>query len=201
MEKNRKSSHDVGQTLLDDLSGLLASVKTREALNDLEAQNNVKAYAKYFLFDKSAKKSNLLSSQTLCEIHKDMLGEVWPWAGEFRKGGAKNIGVPEVKIGAEIHRLLSEAGHWEEKKMPFDEIAVRIHHRLVWIHPFENGNGRWARLVANLYLYRHGLPLIEWPTDLKVVREIFRPKYLAALKKADHGDCGPLLELHKEYTK
>ncbi|MBI3314137.1 MAG: mobile mystery protein B [Candidatus Omnitrophica bacterium] len=201
MAKDLKSSYEYGQTPLEDISGLLAPVKTREALNDLEAQNNARAYAKYFLFDKSAKKSSLLASQMLCDIHKDMFGEVWSWAGEFRKGGAKNIGVPALNIRSEIHRLISEAGQWEEKKMPPAEIAVRIHHRLVFIHPFENGNGRWARLVTNLYLHRHGLALIEWPTDLKIVREDFRPKYLAALKKADHGDCGPLLELHQAYAK
>ena len=116
MAKNLKPSHEEGQTPIDDLSGLLVPVKTMAELNDLEAQNNAKAYAKYFLFDKSAKKSNLLSSQKLCEIHQDMFEAVWSWAGEFRKGGAKNVGVPAVKIGGEIHRLFSEAGQWEEKK-------------------------------------------------------------------------------------
>lgn len=189
-----------GQTPLDDLSGLLVPIKTREELNNVEAQNNAKAYTKYFLFPKLGKKSSLLATGLLCEIHKDMFDKVWAWAGEFRKG-EKNLGVSPAKIGSELHRLLSEANQWEEKKMPPPEIAVRIHHQLVAVHPFENGNGRWARLVTNIYLHRKGQPLIVWPSDSKVVREDFKPKYLTALKKADRGDYGPLSELHQEYTK
>lgn len=202
MEKNLSlGSYEDGQTPLDDLSGLRVHAKTREDLNNLEAQNNAKAYAKYLLFSKSGKKAGLLNSNLLCEIHQAMFGEIWAWAGEFRKGGAKNIGVPAVKIGAELHRLLADAHKWEEKNMPAEEIAVRIHHRLVEIHPFENGNGRWARLVANIYLHRQDCRLIQWPDDSKFVRDVFKPKYLTALKKADQGDYSPLSQLHKEYTK
>ncbi|MBI3313920.1 MAG: mobile mystery protein B [Candidatus Omnitrophica bacterium] len=181
--------HEDGQTPLD------------EGLNNLEAQNNAKAYAKHLLYSRSGKKAGLLNSNLLCEIHRDMFGEVWSWAGEFRKGGEKNIGVPAVKIGSELHRLLADAHKWEEEKIPSIEIAVRIHHRLVEIHPFENGNGRWARLVTNLYLHRQNYPLIEWPSDPRLMREVFKPKYLTALKKADRGDYSLLSELHKEYTK
>ena len=201
MAKDLKLPRGSGQTPLDDLSGLLVSIRTREELNDLEAKNNAKAYTKYLLLLKSSSKFNLFSTASLCGIHKDMFRDVWSWAGEFRKGGATNIGVPTAQIGAEIHRLLSDADQWEEKKMAPEEIAARIHHRLVFIHPFENGNGRWSRLVTNLYLHRKERPLIEWPSDQKLVREVFKPRYLAALKKADVGEYDALFELHREYTK
>ena len=200
MAKDLTFAGGEGQTPLEDLSGLLAPVKTRQALNELEAKNNGKAYAKYLLFVKTPKAFNLLAAGVLCEIHQEMFAEVWSWAGEFRKGGGKNIGVPAVKIGSELHRLLSDWRHWEERKVPAVEIAARIHHRLVEIHPFENGNGRWARLVTNIYLHGKGFPLIEWPQDPKVICEDFKPKYLTALKKADQGEYAPLFELHKKYT-
>ena len=201
MAKNLKAGRAEGQTPLDDLSGLLVPVKTREALNDLEAQNNAKAYAKYLLYTRAVESSNLLGTQMLCEIHESMFGEVWSWAGEIRKGGQKNIGVAAVKIGSELNRLAFEVHKWEDGKTSPAEIAIRVHHRLVWIHPFENGNGRWARLVTNLYLHRKGLPLIEWPSDPKMVREEFRPRYLAALKEADQDNYEALSELHRQYTK
>ena len=84
--------------------------------------------------------------------------------------------------------------------MPLPEIASRIHHRLVSVHPFENGNGRWARLVANLYLHQKRQPLVEWPQDKKLIREVFKPAYLSALKSADYGDYGQLLKLHHEFS-
>lgn len=188
-----------GQTPPGDLSGLLVPAKTLEELNRFEAKNNTQAYKKYLLFLRS-KKINLLATTTLCEIHKEMFGQVWSWAGEFRQV-EKTIGVAPAKIGSELHRLLSEFHQWEDKKVSPGEIAVRIHHRLVEIHPFENGNGRWARLVTNIYLRMEGQTLIEWPYDPKVIREDFKPKYLAALRKADAGEYALLAQLHHSYIK
>jgi len=130
-----------------------------------------------------------------------MFGEVWDWAGIPRKKGKKNIGVDGVKAGYEINRFVFDFHQWEEKKVPPSEVGVRVHHRLVWIHPFENGNGRWGRLVTNIYLHRKGLPLVNWPGDQKWIREKFRPRYLSALKSADRGDFGPLKKIHEEYSE
>ncbi len=127
-----------------------------------------------------------------------MFGEVWFWAGEKRKT-EKNLGVPPAKIGSEIDRLLYDLHQWEKKKIEPFEIAVRLQHRLVEIHPCENGNGRLARLVSNIYLNQKRLAIVEWPRDEKVIKETFKPKYLAALKKADHGDYEDLLALHREH--
>ncbi len=65
---------------------------------------------------------------------------------------------------------------------------ARAHAEFERIHPFRDGNGRSGRLVLNLLLVRHGLaPAIIYKKD--------RLKYLRALDRADHGDCGPLGEL------
>ncbi len=200
MAKNLKFSHEEGQTPIEDLSGLLLPIRTMAELNDAEAKNNAKAYAQYLVFMPALEKLNLLAVQSLCGIHREMFGEVWSWAGELRKGGVKNIGCVSVQIGSEFHKLMAEERRWEEEKRPVLEIVARIHHRLVWIHPFENGNGRWARLVANIYLRQRALSLLEWPKDIKFIRENFRPQYLTALKKADHGDFEALIELHRDYS-
>ncbi|MGO7624621.1 Fic family protein, partial [Rhizobium ruizarguesonis] len=53
--------------------------------------------------------------------------------------------------------LLSDVGYWvEHEAFPSDEIAIRFHHRLVAINPFQNGNGRHARLAADLLIERLG---------------------------------------------
>lgn len=196
MAKNISRFSSEGQTPLEDLSGLLVEIKTQTELNDREAKNNTQALAKYLLI-KHPEKLNLFSYEVLFQIHKDMFGEVWSWAGEKRMTG-KNLGIPPVKIGSEIHRFLSDVRQWKEEGMAPAEIAVRIHHRLVWIHPFENGNGRWARLVTNLYLRQKGLPLLEWPTSEKYIRESFRKKYLNALQSADKGNYQDLSAIHTE---
>ncbi len=199
MAENLISFNEEGQTPLDDLSGLRVDVKTRQELNDLEARNNTQAYAQYLLFIKSGSQSNPFTHELLCQIHKDMFGDVWSWAGKKRKT-EKNIGVQPVKVGFEINRLLYDLNHWEEKKIDLSEIAVKLHHRLAYIHPFENGNGRWARLVTNIYLHRKRLPLLRWPTDEGDIKKNFRQKYLSALRSADNGDYEPLLKIHAEIS-
>ena len=150
-----------GQTPIDDLSGLQVKAKNKRELNDLENKNNYKAYTKYILFMKHGSKSNLFTHESLCQIHKDMFGEVWDWAGTPRKKGKKNIGVDGTKVGYEINRFLFDFHQWEKKEVSFFEVGAMLHHRLVWIHPFENGNGRWGRLITNIYLHRKELPLLN----------------------------------------
>jgi len=200
MAKDLIRSKGEGETMPDDLSGLRIKIKNRSELNAAEGQNNAKAYAKYLLYIKPTSRSKLFTHRVLLEIHRDMFGEVWSWAGKVRKT-EKNLGAVPVKIGSEIDRLLYDLHHWETEKMESFEIAVRLHHRLVEIHPFENGNGRWARLVSNLYLRQKNVPIIEWPSDEKVIKETFKPKYLAALKKADHGDYKDLITLHRNLVR
>ncbi|MDD5218580.1 MAG: mobile mystery protein B [Candidatus Omnitrophica bacterium] len=195
MAKNIKSDSEEGQTPLNDISGLLVAVKSRRELNDLEFKNNVAAIRKYLLknlTDRSAP----FTYKWLQKVHKDMFGKVWRWAGVPRKSDL-NVGVQKEQIGAEVHRLFYDLGQWELQGHPPVEIAVKIHHRLAFIHPFQNGNGRWARMVANLYLHKNKLPIVLWPEEQK----IFRPQYLKALKTADNGDYSLLLKLHKEYWK
>ncbi len=195
MAKNIISDSEEGQTPLEDISGLRVRVKNRQKLNDLEFKNNTAAARKYLLkplTDKSAP----FTYSWLLKVHKDMFGKVWKWAGAPRKVDL-NIGVPKEKIGAEIHQLFYALGQWEFEKIPSLEIAVRIHHRLAFIHPFPNGNGRWARMVTNLYLHKKKMPIIQWPEEQK----IFRPKYLEALKKADSGNYSLFIALHQEHWK
>lgn len=126
-----------------------------------------------------------------------MFGEVWTWAGKYRQVEL-NIGVAPHMVNEEIGRLLGDIRHWHgltPAEMPVLERAARLHHRLSWIHPFRNGNGRHARMAADVYLnsQRHLLP--DWPgEDLAATNEI-RRRYLAALRAADRGDFEILVAL------
>lgn len=85
--------------------------------------------------------------------------------------------------------------------MPIVEITARIHHRLVQIHPFENGNGRWARMVTNIYLKKKGFEPIQWPEEQMFIANEFREKYIKTLKAADLHDYQPLIKLHCQFLK
>ena len=85
-----------------------------------------------------------------------MFGDVWSWAGSPRKTG-KNIGIDPQRIHIQLGSLLRDAQYWPQLgSFSPDEIAVRLHHGLVAIHPFPNGNGRHARLMADLLIAQLG---------------------------------------------
>ena len=81
----------------------------------------------------------------------------------------------------------------EHASYPPDEIAVRLHHRLVAIRPFSNGNGRHARLLADLLVERLGRPRFTWGSRSLVDASETRQRYIAALQAADARDSAPLL--------
>jgi Fic-DOC domain mobile mystery protein B len=91
--------------------------------------------------------------------------------------------------------LLGDAKYWmENNTYPADEIAVRFHHRLVMIHLFPNGNGRHARLIADVVAVRLGRPVFTWGGPSLIRQGEAREKYLQAMRAADAGNIVPLIE-------
>ena len=197
MAKKLKGEQADGQTPIDDISGLKLNITTQAELNRAEYENYRKAYQEYRL-KKITPNLAPFTLDWLRQVHFEMLGDVWEWAGEIRKS-EKTIGFPCHKIGAGIHQLLYELRQWEKEKIPAAEIALRLHFHLVTIHPFENGNGRWARLAANIYLRKHGAGFINWPAQMEEIK-VFRLQYIEALKQAEKGNLDPLRALHKKYS-
>jgi len=111
--------------------------------------------------------------------------------GEFRKGPVKLSGmdfVPPVagSVSAFMQQLGNEirSGRGDRSAV---ECAVAFHTKLVWIHPFNDGNGRTARLLLNAYLLSQGLPVL-------VVNYADRERYLQCLAEANGGELSALLE-------
>jgi Fic-DOC domain mobile mystery protein B len=122
-----------------------------------------------------------------------MFGDVWRWAGRFRKS-ERNLGIVFYEIPVALRQLLDDSRAWiEYKTYPADEVAVRFHHRLVLIHSFPNGNGRHARLMADLLVMRLGGERFSWGSANLRDAETVRRRYVAALQAADDHDIGPLL--------
>jgi Fic-DOC domain mobile mystery protein B len=137
---------------------------------------------------------DLLTESFVLQLHRQMLKDVWKWAGKYRRT-ERNMGINYWLIQTELRRLLDDVKAWiDYKSYPPDEIAVRFHHRLVSIHPFPNGNGRHARLMADLLIMRLGGTRFTWgSTSLRALSET-RRCYVAALKAADAHDLGPIME-------
>jgi Fic-DOC domain mobile mystery protein B len=123
-----------------------------------------------------------------------MFGQSWRWAGQYRSSD-KSIGADWRQIRMQVPALLADIAFQVEHKVdPVDQIAIRFHHRLVSIHPFPNGNGRHARLIADVLIEQLGAPPFSWGgTSSLVDASALRQQYIAALQQADRGDVGALL--------
>lgn len=126
-------------------------------------------------------------------LHKRMFGDVWRWAGQYRATD-KNIGVPHWEVPVRLRETFDNARYWiDHAAFSADEIAVRFHHALVWIHPFPNGNGRWSRLMADLLVIALGQPRFTWGSSTLRAADDTRRAYIAALKAADQHDFTALI--------
>ncbi len=179
----------------DELAGLkIKHITTRQELDRWE-QENIDDGMRWI---KKRHKSDVLSEAFIKDLHGKMFGKVWAWAGSYRRSG-KNIGVDWPQISVHIHQLLQDARYWiENKTYVEDEIAIRFHHRLVWIHPFTNGNGRHARLMADALLEEElQKEPFSWSVPGVEDTDQTRSKYLSALRLADRSDFSELLEFVK----
>ncbi|WP_425995588.1 mobile mystery protein B [Caulobacter sp. DWR1-3-2b1] len=141
----------------------------------------------------SRKRGDVLDTNFLLTLHRRMFREVWRWAGELRTTG-RNIGVDPIQIGVQLRQLTDDVQYWiDNATFSPDEIVARFHHKLVWIHPFQNGNGRHARLAADLLAVRLGRPRFTWGSANLVVPAQTRRLYVEALRAADKHDIAPLL--------
>lgn len=174
----------------DDRHGLkLSYVTTRGELNDAE-QRNIASAA---VGRRPPSIGRLLDDKYLRELHKAMFGEVWEWAGQYRRRES-NIGVDPRLISVEMRNLTGDVAAWiENAAYPPDEVGVRFHHRLVVIHAFPNGNGRHSRIAADYLARALGEKPFSWGSGLDVTTAELRARYLAALHEADSGSIGALL--------
>ncbi len=121
-----------------------------------------------------------------------MFGEVWAWAGEYRRSD-KNLGVAWFEIPIHVRRLLDDAAHWLAMEMEPDRAAIMFGHRLVSLHPFANGNGQHSRLASDCLTRALGRPSFTWGGGGIEPPGPTRARYLAAVRAADAGDIGDLV--------
>ena len=161
-----------------------------------EAKNIAKATLKYLSKIPTSKEAPFSYSWMLA-LHQEMFGEVWEWAGKLRQIEL-SIGIKAYLVNSELKKLADDIAYWKEHNTyEVFEAASRIHHRAVQIHPFANGNGRWSRMLANIWLRLHDKMPTNWEEKALSQENENRDTYIAALKKADNGDYCDLIALQQ----
>lgn len=196
--ENNFIEQDDGSTPLtnDELQQLkIKYITTQGELNEYE-QLNINEALRWLVFQKITPQK-IMNFTFVKKLHKQMFGNVWIWAGEFRKT-EKNISVDQLFISTQLKNLLEDTLtqiHYQSYQPR--EIAARFHHRLVWIHPFVNGNGRHARVMTDLLLQAMGQKSFSWGqhglTQYKDHNQN-RKEYINALCEADKGNMESLIK-------
>jgi Fic-DOC domain mobile mystery protein B len=190
MERPLDTDPDGSTPLADEeLYDLIPShISTRAELNQAEHDNIQEA-----LLWVRKKARNPLDVPFLTKLHKRMFGQVWRWAGQFRRTD-KNIGIPSYEIQVAMRQLVDDVQYQLDHQVYSpDDLAVRFHHRLVVIHPFPNGNGRHGRMATDMLLRYMGWPPFTWGSADLTSSSIIRSRYIEALQAADRGDYRPLM--------
>jgi Fic-DOC domain mobile mystery protein B len=174
----------------DEAAGLLpAHLTLQHELNEYEEANILEAAE--WLFGR--RRGDPLNERFIHTVHGRMFNQTWKWAGKARRSD-KNIGVRWYEIPVHLNQMLGDVRvQIEHNAYTPAEIAARYHHRLVAIHIFPNGNGRHARLMADLLLMQLEGRRFEWGRESLTAANELRARYIAALRAADAGDCRSLL--------
>lgn len=138
-----------------------------------------------------ADKKEPIAAFQVRQIHKLILSQIDDEnAGQYRKTNVRIAGATLIPPEAwDVPQRMSDWENWlkeAERAMHPVEVAALAHHQLTAIHPFVDGNGRTARLVMNLILFRAGYP----PA---VILRANRQQYYRVLSQADAGKPAPLV--------
>lgn len=166
------------------------TVKGKPLKDHLEAKNHQEALE--YLSDLIEQdKRQTISEQLIRNLHQIIIQEIdKEWAGKYRNSnviimGAKHTPLDAINVPIEMRKTIE----WIKKnknKMHVIELSALLHHKLVYIHPFFDGNGRTARLAMNLLLMQAGYPLV-------IILKNDRKKYYNVLTMADEGDLIPFI--------
>ena len=185
-----------GQTPLEEeeKEGLLIKhITTKGELDQFEQLNIEKAIE--WVISRKFTIEKVLDEGFVLALHKRMFGEVWKWAGKFRKSN-KNIGVDKYLIATKLHQLNGDCRYWiENKTFDQDRTAIEYKHRIVKIHPFANGNGRHSRLMADIIIEKLlGRTIFSWGKHNLAKSSDKRRIYIDSIIIADNGDIKPLID-------
>jgi Fic-DOC domain mobile mystery protein B len=171
---------------------IVPSLSTRAQLRELE-RLGIHAARIWSMRPAVLARGDLLSEAFVRELHRRMFAGIWRGAGRYRasEGAA---GWEPRRIAEGVRMFLDDAEGWLRfATYPVPEAAVRLHHRLIAVRPWTEGNRRHARLLADIVVAAHGEPPLTWGSRA-APSAAAGARYLDAIRAADNGEMAPLLD-------
>jgi len=166
------------------------TIKGKPLKDHIEAKSHKEALDYLYSLVESGK-NNTVSERFIRSLNQIVMQDIdREWAGKYRNsaviiGGADHKPPEAMEIPKLMQNLINWVGD-NKKKMHPVELASILHHKLVFIHPFFDGNGRTSRLTMNIILMQSGFPLV-------IVLKNDRKRYYRTLSLADKGDYIPFV--------
>lgn len=167
------------------------TIKGKPLKDHLEAKDHKEALDfLYELIDKDKKIT--VSEYLIRQLHQLVVSKSHSdIAGKYREGnviitGSQHTPPEGFQVPHEMRKLISWLNK-NQKRHNVVELAALLHHKLVYIHPFADGNGRMSRLVMNVLIMKAGYPLA-------IILRNDRKRYYRVLSEADSGEYAPLCE-------
>lgn len=165
-------------------------IATRSELAAWEHANIARAVS---WLEQRRRRGSVLTVRFLRALHRKMFDETWEHAGRLRRTRA-GVGVPAWTVGTRVEDVIARARGWiQEEAYHPDEIAVRLHHRLTEVRPFERGNGRVTRLMADALVVELGQAPFTWGASSELASGELAEQYRVALRMADNDHISALL--------
>lgn len=166
------------------------TIKGKPLKDHLEAKDHFEAL-KYLTELIEHDKRHTISEVLIRQLHQLVESETdREWAGKYRNSnviisGSDHTPPDAIEVPRKMRSLIEWIKNNQNKLHPI-ELAALVHHKIVYIHPFFDGNGRTSRLMMNLFLMQAGYPLA-------IILKNDRKKYYSVLDKADKGNYAPLI--------
>lgn len=180
----------------------LLGIRGKRAMDEIEASKLVET-TDWAIRHVSA--DQRFTAANICQWHSQWLGDVYPWAGEYRqvnigKGGfmfAMSAQIPRLMEVFERDVLARYTPCTFDKLDDVLKALAITHCELVLIHPFREGNGRLSRLLSQLMALQAGLPLLNF-SGIKGKK---REAYFAAVRASMGRDYAPMIEVYRRVVK
>jgi cell filamentation protein len=174
----------------------LVHITSKREMDRTEGREQVRALEELAgLYDRDHR----FTAADVCRIHQLWLGRIYPWAGQYRQVNVGK-GAFSFAAAAQIPKLMVEfengvlARHTPCRQAGVEDLAAvlaEVHVELVLIHPFREGNGRVARILAVLMGLQAGLPALFF--DKLSGRK--RQQYFAAVRAGLERNYDPMAKL------
>ena len=171
----------------------------KRAMDEIETREQLRALNEFLeLYDRDHR----FTAGDICRMHKAWLGNIYEWAGKYRQVNISK-GDFTFAMARQVPMLMEkfEQGAlrdftpclFTDRKEIIHAVAV-VHTELVLIHPFREGNGRLARMLAVLMGLQAGLP----PFDFGGIKGGLKQKYFAAVQAGMGYDYAPMESIFRK---